>query len=104
VTSAVAPAQADGLEYLSEEPQAAAVSRLAVGQALPVISESVLRLTLSLHAGLVEAFLASMIALFDPSLPSRLPSPGTGTRRRPRQAKGKADYRDALQSSNDSTI
>src|SRR6266511_317315 len=57
IQSAAAPEQADGVEYLCEELLAAAVSRLGVGQALPSICESGLRLTQSVCAALAYALL-----------------------------------------------
>src|SRR5262249_21877004 len=46
----------------------------------------------------------SMFALSDPCLFWQPSSPETETSQRPRPAKGKADYRDERQSSNDSAI
>jgi hypothetical protein len=98
VTSAAAPAQVDGVEYLSEAPLAAAALRLAVGQALPTVCEFGLRPIPSARAVLAQAFAVSAFALSDLCLFWLLSSPGTGTRQRPRQAKEKGDYLDALQS------
>jgi hypothetical protein len=100
VKSAAAPAQLGEVEYLSEAPRAAVVLTLEVVQGLPIICESDLHLTPSARAALASAFLesVSLFALSDLCLFWLLSSPGTGTRQRPRQARGKADYRDALQS------
>src|SRR5207248_7621383 len=93
-----APVPVGGAEYLSEAQPTAAVLRLEVGQGLPIICESGLRLTQSALAASAYLESVSMSVLSDLCLFCLLSSPGTGTRRRPRQARGKADYRDALQS------
>ena len=67
VKSAAAPAQLGGVEYLSEAPRAAVVLRLEVGQGLPIICESGLRLTPSAGAALargVERCRCSLCLIF----------------------------------------
>ena len=60
VKSAAVPAQLGGVECLFEGSRAAEVLRLEVGQGLPIICESGLRLTLS--AGAALAALAAAFA------------------------------------------
>src|SRR4030095_3029753 len=100
MTSAAAAAQLDGVEYLSEARLAAAVLRLAAGQALPTVCESGLRPTASARSAVAQAFAesVSMFASSDLCFFCLRSSPGTGTRQRPRQAKGKGNYRNWLQS------
>ena len=96
---AVARAEAlAACDMLDAAQPAEAVVRLEVDQALPEICECVLRPTLSVRAELALAFEAEVLTFVSSRLcfPCGPLSPAAGTSLRPREAKGKADFRGGL--------
>ena len=96
-TRAVARAEARvACDKLGAAQPAVAAGMRAAGQVLPEICGRVVRPTLLVRAELASSFEAEVLTFASTRL--RLPfgplSPATGTSRRRREAKGKADFRD----------